>query len=131
MRAKLLWTAAAGGIYAGVVLAGGSGADAPLPFWLSGAAYFILGVALLGAVARWWAHGVPALWRPFMLAAGSLLAAAEIAWRPGNGGQPVVDQWMAALLGLLLAAILARMVPDRVSVLWFAIDRRASRRARS
>lgn len=129
MRARLLWALAAG-LWYGVIwllhrasLADlGAGGVATLR-WVYGAEFFVLGAVLLGAVARWWRNGSPALWRPVMLSLGSLAAAVELALvRPAAGG--LLDQWMAALLGLLTVAILARLLPDPVNRLWLGIDRR-------
>ena len=71
--------------------------------WLYAAGYAVFGGLLLGAVARWWQGGSPALWRPFMLSVGSLAAALEI-WSYAQGGPAgvLVDRWMVALLGLLV-----------------------------
>ena len=97
----------------------------PMFPWVYGIAYFLFGVVLLGTVARWWTRGSPALWRPFMLSVGSLCAALEIGLRNAADTAPsAVDRWMVALLGLLVAAIAARWVPDRVTRLWFGVDRR-------
>lgn len=97
----------------------------PMFPWVYGITYFLFGVVLLGTVARWWTRGSPALWRPFMLSVGSLCAALEIGLRNAADTAPsAVDRWMVALLGLLVAAIAARWVPDRVTRLWFGVDRR-------
>jgi hypothetical protein len=118
------WTLAGGALYAGIWwLPGPAGRGAALAQVGYGAAYFLLGVVLLGVVARWWVRGAPALWRPVMLSAGSLAAAGEIWWRAG-GGPALVDRWMVALLGLLAAAILVRLLPDRLKRRWLGIDRR-------
>jgi len=97
----------------------------PMFPWVYGITYLLFGVVLLGTVARWWTRGSPALWRPFMLSVGSLCAALEIGLRNAADTAPsAVDRWMVALLGLLVAAIAARWVPDRVTRLWFGVDRR-------
>jgi hypothetical protein len=92
--------------------------------WGYGIEFFFFGVILLGAVARWWRTGSPALWRPVMLSLGSLGAAVELALRPQVPDGSLVDQWMAALLGLVLVAILARLLPYRINSLWLGLDRR-------
>lgn len=97
----------------------------PLFTWLYGTAYFLLGVVLLGTVARWWRRGSPILWRPAMLSLGAIFAAIETGWRGSAASAPAVDRWMVALLGLVLAAILARFLPVRLARFWFGVDRRA------
>jgi hypothetical protein len=130
MQARMYWLLAAMAWY-GVIglahrvvlgeVAGGSG---PAFRWVYGAGFVVLGVLLLGAVARWWKRGSPALWRPIMLSVGSLAAAAELASVSSLGGDPLLDLWMTALLGLLAAAILARLAPARLSHQWLGLDRR-------
>ena len=129
MQARWVWTVATAGIYAAILqLSGwfGGFADGDIfSSWLYAAGYFMFGSLLLGAVARWWRGGSPALWRPFMLSVGSLAAALEI-WSHAQGdlaGVPV-DRWMVALLGLLAAALLARLLPVRAICLWLGIERR-------
>ena len=129
MRARVFWLLAAGLWYGAIWLLHrttpadiGAGGAATLR-WAFGAEFFVFGVVLLGAVARWWRRGSPALWRPVMLSLGSLAAAVELALAPRAGGS-LLDQWMAALLGLLAVAILARLLPDPVNRWWLGIDRR-------
>jgi len=129
MQARWVWTVATVGVYAAILLlSGGFGGiadgDSFSP-WLYAAGYCVFGCLLLGAVARWWQGGSPALWRPFMLSVGSLAAALEI-WSHAQGdlaGVPI-NRWMVALLGLLMVALLARLLPGRVIRLWFGIERR-------
>lgn len=138
VQAKMLWTAAALCGYAVVVLvshrlAGPADATAASDSWAYGAGYFVFGVLLLGAVSRWWRAGSPALWRPFMLSVGSLAAALEI-WSQQLGAVAGVfpstllrtglDRWMLALLALLAVALLARLLPNRITRWWLDIDRR-------
>jgi len=131
VQARVFWALAAGIWYAAIwivhrtaltELEAGRGAGLRLVY---GAGFFVLGTLLLGAVARWWRTGSPALWRPVMLSVGSLAAAVELALLPQPAGGPLLDQWMTALLGLLAVAILARVLPDRVNRLWLGLDRRA------
>lgn len=79
---------------------------------------------MLGTVARWWAPGAPALWRPAMLGLGALVAVVEIRLWPEVGNQSPVDRWMLALLGLLTVAILVRVVPEPIKRAWLGLDRR-------
>ena len=130
VQAKMLWTAAALCGYAAIVLvshlaAGPADATAASDSWAYGAGYFVFGVLLLGAVSRWWRAGSPALWRPFMLSVGSLAAALEI-WSqpPGAVTGALLDRWMLALLALLAVALLARLLPNRITRSWLDIDRR-------
>ncbi|MDH4133303.1 MAG: hypothetical protein OEV31_00805 [Gammaproteobacteria bacterium] len=130
MLRRIIWTVAAtGGYLMLVTLPEPAGTGWSFASWVYGAAYGLLGVALLGMISHWWVRGSPALWRPLMLGAGSLAAAGELWWRAGT---PTVmtlplDQWMVALLGLLAAGILARFAPDRVAHLWFGVERRQRR----
>jgi hypothetical protein len=129
MRAKWIWTVVAAGIYAGILLVygqAGAGVEGITPLsWLYAGAYGAFGILLLGAVARWWQSGSPALWRPFMLSVGSLAAALEV-WSNAQAAPSgaLVDRWMLALVGLLVAALLARLLPNRVIRQWLGIDRR-------
>ncbi|HWR87804.1 MAG TPA: hypothetical protein VN277_05235 [Acidiferrobacterales bacterium] len=130
MHARWVWTFATVGIYAAILLVsggfGGFADGAVFSAWLYAAGYCVFGSLLLGAVARWWQGGSPALWRPFMLSVGSLAAALET-WSHAQGGLAgvPVDRWMVALLGLLVAALLARLLPGRVIRLWLGFERRA------
>lgn len=129
MQVKIAWAMAALAWYGALALAhrvalgatGGTG----LPGWGYALGFFVLGVLLLGAVARLWRKGSPALWRPLMLSVGSMAAAVEVALLPVAPGQHPVDLWMTALLGLVAAALLARLLPDRLNRAWLGIDRRA------
>jgi hypothetical protein len=117
------------GIYAAILLVSGrfdGAVEGAVYFpWLYAVCYFIFGGVLLGAVARWWRGGSPALWRPFMLCVGSFAAAFEI-WShtQDNFASVPVDQWMVALLGMLVVALLARLLPRRVIRLWLGLERR-------
>lgn len=129
MQARFGWAASALVWYGILVLshrtaAGTLGSDAAFR-WFYGLGFFVFGVVLLGAVARWWRRGSPALWRPAMLSVGSLAAAAEIALLPAGAATVPADLWMVALLGLVGAALLARLLPDSVNHHWLGIDRRA------
>lgn len=130
MQARVFWALAAGVWYGAIWLVHhaaleqpGTGSAGRL-LWGYGAGFFVFGLVLLGAVARWWQTGSPALWRPVMLSVGSLAAAVELALLPQPAGSALLDQWMTALLGLLAVAILARVLPDRVNRLWLGLDRR-------
>ena len=130
MQAKIRWTAAALCGYAIIVLAshqatGLPGAPPTYALWVYGAGYFVLGLLMLGAVSRWWRAGSPALWRPFMLSVGSLAAALDIWSQPqGAVAGALLDRWMLALIALLAVALLARLLPNRITRWWLDIDRR-------
>jgi hypothetical protein len=129
MQERWIWAVAATGWYA-VILSifdrfGGAMDGATAILGLYAASYAVLGVLLLGAVARWWRGGSPALWRPFMLSVGSLAAALEIVLHARHAlASASVDRWMVALLGLLVAALLARLLPGRLVHLWLGLERR-------
>jgi hypothetical protein len=129
MQARWVWAVATAGSYATILLLsggfGGVADGAVFSPWLYAAGYAVFGGLLLGTVARWWQGGSPALWRPFMLSAGSLAAALEI-WShaQGSSADAPVDRWMVALLGLLAAALLARLLPARAIHFWLGLERR-------
>jgi len=129
MQTRWVWTVAAVGMYASILLGSGrfgGAADGTVFFsWLYALGYAVFGSLLLGAVARWWRSGSPALWRPFMLSVGSIAAALEI-WAPTQSGLTgvSVDRWMVALLGMLAVALLARLLPRRIIRVWLGLERR-------
>jgi hypothetical protein len=124
MLQRFVWTTVTAGL-AGVILAVATRNGSVLSAWGYGAAYFLFGVALLGTVARWWVQGSPAVWRLLMLSVGALAAAGEIGWRAGGIPASIpVEQWMTALLGLLAAALCARLLPYRIIRVWLGIERR-------
>jgi hypothetical protein len=129
MQARWVWTVAATAVYVAILQGSArfdrAGEGAIFFPWLYAAGYAVFGCLLLGAVARWWRSGSPALWRPLMLSMGSLAAALEIWSHTQNGLAGVlVDRWMVALLGLLLVAMLARLLPWRAIRLWLGLERR-------
>lgn len=125
MSGRAAWALGAAVVY-GVLLTGVGGkiGSSEVLQGLYAVIYFTLGVVLLGAVARWWIKGAPAFWRPAMLGLGAFAALLEIWLWPGTGGLQPVDRWMLALLGLLAAAILVRLAPERVTRAWLGRDRR-------
>ena len=137
MRSKITWTITAAGYYGLIVSAhyrlmeilqmldAVSVSEAPLFKWLYALVYLGFGTILLGAVARLHAGAGPVIWRPLMLAVGALLAVLDIWLLQKWGGTPMrMDMWMAALLGLVAAAILARLLPEHLLRLWLGIERR-------
>jgi len=129
MNARYTWTAVALLILIinhFLALAGRPG----MLVWILVGGYALFGVALLGTISRWWRRGSPLVWRPAMLSIGGLCAAAEVVARSGTApAGMLVDQWMVALLGLLLAAIAARLIPERHARLWLGVDRRIAERS--
>ncbi len=129
MQARWVWTVATVGVYTAIQLGsswfGGLAGGAHFSPWLYAVGYFVFGSLLLGALARWWQGGSPALWRPFMLSVGSLAAMLET-WLHAQDGLAgvLVDRWMVALLGLLAVALLARLLPSRAIRLWLGLERR-------
>lgn len=81
--------------------------------------YMLLSVALLGFLARWRAEAGPYVWRPVLLLLGAALAAAEVAaWSRKLGLGFVIDEWMAALIGVAIVSILARLLPASLRLAW-------------
>jgi hypothetical protein len=103
-------------------------AGSPVFEWLYGAGFFVLGLVLLGAVARWWWRGSAALWRPVMLSVGSLAAAGDIVLLPPGAVPAPVELWMVAVLGLVGAALLVRIAPAGVNHHLLGIERRGYER---
>jgi len=127
MQGRILWMLASIVLY-GVILVGSKNL-ATGAVWIHGVAYFVFGICLLGAIARWWRAGSPVLWRPLMLGLGGFLAAGEIGWRAGSLTGPAAEQWMAGLLGLLVVALMARLMPAQINRRWLGMDRRERERA--
>jgi len=117
MTPRWIWTLASIAVYTAIFLL----ARVPgVHLWL----YGLLGAVLIGAIARWWVSGSAALWRPAMLGLGSLAAAGEISLRLSTNAETPQQQWMVALLGLLMVAILMRLVPASLTRHWLGIERR-------
>src|SRR3990170_2286702 len=104
----------------------GVGVDTSLNFrMLWSAAFLLFGVVLLGTVARWHPSGSVNRWRSWALFGGALLAAVEV-WMVSKGGVRGfnLEVWMAALLGLALALIGTRWIPETWLRYWLAMERR-------
>jgi len=137
MRSRITWVVAAGMFYGLIVLGHArltellallrvtEMAGTPRFKWAYALVYCIFGVLLMGATARLLSAAGPVLWRPTMLVAGALLAALEL-WlvQRLDGDSMRLETWMAALLGLALAALVARFLPDSLLRRWFGIERR-------
>lgn len=85
------------------------------------AAALVWGVFLLGAIARQQPGWPAAYWRLSLLGVGLALAALGL-WLVH--GRLTVDDLAAALLGLAIAAILPRVLPERIVWRWLGKDRR-------
>jgi len=125
MLPRSKWTVAAAGWY-GLILAGQSYARGPAGLGSGalklacGLAFLVLGAAVLGALARWFPRMQAAEWRFTTVMASALLAALAIALPDGGWSGRHTDLWVAALLGLCLAAIAPRVLPAGWVERWLA-----------
>ncbi len=94
------------------VLFGALGAGGTAFQWAYGTGFYLLGVALLGALARLRPDWAPALGRAFTVLAGAALAGIDVQLHAPAMGVTRLELWMAALLGLALAALSARLAPQ-------------------
>jgi hypothetical protein len=86
------------------------------------------GVVLLGAIARLAPRAGAGLWRPWMLIGGTLLMMAGMWLQSRISGPPMtLDLGMAGLLGLAVAALLPRLLPEAVARRWLGMERRGLR----
>ena len=122
MKGQLLWLLATCAVFVAILMF--PMRVGPAMAGVYAASYFVLGVGLLGTIARGGVRRTPVLWRPLMLSIGSLAAVLEIWFHPDQITAQPLDRWMLALLGLLAAAILARLVPERLGHAWLGVDRR-------
>ncbi|OGI41667.1 MAG: hypothetical protein A2150_02950 [Candidatus Muproteobacteria bacterium RBG_16_64_11] len=101
----------------GLILAGQSyvlgaaGLDAWVLKLTYGLGFLGVGVAVLGALARWFPRRLAAEWRAATMVTSALLAALAIAMREGGGSAQRTDLWVAALLGVGVAALASRGLP--------------------
>ncbi|MBI5613080.1 MAG: hypothetical protein HY942_08475 [Gammaproteobacteria bacterium] len=116
MSARLKWTAAAACWY-GLILAGQGYAQGPAGLdgralkLAYGLGFLGVGVTVMGALARWFPRRLAAEWRAAAMVASALLAALAIALREGGGSGQRTDVWVAALLGVGVAALASRGLP--------------------
>jgi hypothetical protein len=95
--------------------------------WSYVLSYLALGFLLLGAVSRIYVSAAFAIWRMMMLLTGSLLAALDLWLQDMFYGEPMrVQTWMTSLLGLVLAALLVRGLPESLLRRWLNLERRDS-----
>ena len=97
--------------------------------WAHALLYAGVGMVLLGALARQLPHARPHVWRVLALVVGAVAAGLGL-WltQPTLRAPASIDAWMAALLGLAIAAILPRWLPAPVTRRWLGIERRQAPR---
>ena len=83
--------------------------------------YALLALLFLGVIARLWPTGHPALWRMLTVVAGAVLVAGEISLHdyPRHFFLPL---WAAALIGISLISVAARMLPVNILNIWFDLE---------
>lgn len=79
--------------------------------WVYGAGFYLLGVVLIGALARLRPDWAPALRRASTILVGAALAGIDGQLHAPAMGVTCLELWMSALLGLALAALSARLAP--------------------
>ncbi len=89
-----------------------------------GVSYGGLGVLLLGALARAVPDSGPNVWRATALGIGAGLAALGGWMTLRLLPMAAFDAWMSALLGLAVAVMMPRWLPDALTRRWLAIERR-------
>ncbi len=88
--------------------------------WLYSLVYLVFGILLLGTVTRVLYEASPTLWRPVMLCVGAGLALAQLLLvEIAVGGSMRADMWLSAVLGLAVAAVLARVLPGAFVSRWY------------
>ncbi len=116
MSPRLLWTVAAAGWY-GLLLAGLGHAQGPAGFdagplkLVYGLGFLGMGVAVMVALARWFPRLPAAERRAAAIATGAALAALAIVLLDGGWSGARTDLWVAALLGVGVAALASRALP--------------------
>ncbi len=130
MSPRLKWAVVAAGWY-GLILAGRDYIHGPAELGAGalkltyGLGFLGLGVAVLGTLARWFPRLPAAEWRVLTIATSALLAAIAVALAGGGWSGRRTDLWVAALLGVGVAAVASRGLPAR----WLELAR-ARRRQR-
>lgn len=126
ITAAFLWCALL--LWHGVGAARLGGESATVFRAVYGFGYFAFGVVMLGAVARLWPQAGSNLWRPVMLASASGFALVQVWLVHVTRAAPLnLDTWIAAVLGLAMAALAPRLLPDAWLRRWLASERRAPR----
>jgi hypothetical protein len=133
MSSRIGWSVVAGLGYAVTLIAlyaGLAGRESGAGWrWAHALAYAVVGVALLGALARQLPRAQPHVWRVLALVVGAGAAGLGL-WlsQPALRAPASIDAWMAALLGLAIAAILPRWLPAPLTRRWLGIERRQAPR---
>jgi hypothetical protein len=130
MPAPARWTTTAVFCWCALLLWHGFGAvrfggDSSVVFRVVyGFGYFIFGAVVLGVIARRWPQMGAPLWRPLMLASTAGLALLQVWLVHVSRAVPLsLDTWMAALLGIAIAAIAPRLFPSAWVRYWLAMER--------
>lgn len=90
--------------------------------WVYGFVFVGFGIVLQGAIARVFSESSSTIWRPLMLCFGASLALFHIWFMQLTAGIAMsVDMWLSALLGLAVAAVLARVLPPAVVLRWYGV----------
>ncbi|MHB8428163.1 MAG: hypothetical protein ACYDGU_10450, partial [Acidiferrobacterales bacterium] len=126
----MVWFLATAAVY-GALLAGripsfpfrSGGAGAMEEVVACAGAYLFLGVLLIGSIARGLCRVNPVLWRPLALLAGVVLAVLQ-GVSGASDSRAAGSMTMAAVLGLALAALLGRLVPEAVVRTGLGVERR-------
>ncbi|OYV78543.1 MAG: hypothetical protein B7Z70_09145 [Acidithiobacillus ferrivorans] len=91
----------------------------PQMIWVRAGEYALWAAIMLGAIARFFPALTPYGWRPVTIFLGAILSGLEIFIGAGPGTKVRVDEWMTALIGIAVVAILARVLPAAITRLWF------------
>ena len=91
----------------------------PQMVWVRAGEYALWAAITLGAIARFFPALTPYGWRPVTIFLGAILSGLEIFIGAGPGTKVRVDEWMTALIGIAVVAILARVLPAAITRLWF------------
>lgn len=136
MRSRIAWTAATLLYFASMQVllyqaAAWEQAGEGWPEFVVTAGYALIhggfGVVLLGAIARLAPGAGPSLWRPGMLMGGTLSMVLGMWLQSRVGGPPMtLDLGMAGLLGLAVAALLPRLLPETATRRWLGMERRVA-----
>ena len=91
----------------------------PQMIWVRAGEYALWAALTLGAIARFFPALTPYGWRPVTIFLGAILSGLEIFIGAGPDTKVRVDEWMTALIGIAVVAILARVLPAAITRLWF------------
>ena len=91
----------------------------PQVIWVWAGEYALWAAITLGAMARLFPVLTPYGWRPVTILLGAILSGLEIFIGAGTSTKVRVDEWMTALIGIAVVAILARVLPAAITRFWF------------